>query len=424
VLVTLVALGWTAGVAATAAAATAQPADDGVVDVIEVSGHLDPVLVDFVGRSLEAAEEEGSVALLLQLDSPGAVVDARSLDRLVRQIEGSDVPVAVWVGPSGARVLGDSARLVEAADHVGVAPGSEVEIDGERLNADEAAEAGVADIDAPTLGDLVVDLPGVEVREVQQGDVVRREPVTPTRFSQLPLVDQLMHTVASPPVAYLLFVIGMALLVFELYTAGVGIAGVTGAIFVVLASYGLAVLPTRPIGVLLLVFSMIGYAIDVQTGVPRVWTAIATAAFAAGSVLLYDGVALSWLTLLVGLVAVVLFFIGAMPAMVRSRFSTTTIGREWMVGETGSARTPVDPDGVVEVRGAPWRARTNRATPIGAGEGIRVAAIEGMVLEVEPLEGAARDYRDRARSRPRAPVAISDEGSDGSEAPGPSRPRR
>jgi membrane-bound serine protease (ClpP class) len=281
----------------------------------------------------------------------------------------------------------------------------------------------VADIDAPTLGDLIVDLPGVEVREVQQGDVVRREPVTPTRFSQLPLVDQLMHTVASPPVAYLLFVIGMALLVFELYTAGVGIAGVTGAIFVVLASYGLAVLPTRPLGVLLLVFSMIGYAIDVQTGVPRVWTAIATVAFAAGSVLLYDGVTLSWLTLLVGLVAVVLFFIGAMPAMVRSRFSTTTIGREWMVGETGSARTPVDPDGVVEVRGAPWRARTNRATPIDAGEGIRVAAIEGMVLEVEPLEGAARDYRDRARTRSRAPVAISEEGGDGIEAPGPSRPR-
>jgi membrane-bound serine protease (ClpP class) len=314
-------------------------------------------------------------------------------------------------------VLGDSARLVEAADHVGVAPGSEVEIAGERLDADAAAETGLADIDAPTLGDLVVDLPGVEVREVRDGDTVRREPVTPTRFSQLSLVDQLMHTVASPPVAYLLFVAGMSLLVFELYTAGVGIAGVAGAIFVVLASYGLVVLPTRPIGVVLLVFSMVGYAIDVQTGVPRVWTAIATVAFAAGSVLLFDGVSLSWLTLLIGLVSVVLFFIGAMPAMVRSRFSTTTIGREWMIGETGSARTAVDPDGIVEVRGAPWRARTNRATPIGAGEPLRVAAIEGMVLEVEPLEGAARDHRDRTRTRPGAPAAISDEGGGTMDAP-------
>ena len=91
----------------------------------------------------------------------------------------------------------------------------------------------------------------------------------------------------------------------------------------------------------------------------------------------------------------VLAMLAGMPAMVRSRFSTPTIGREWMIGEDGTARTAIDPDGVVPVRDAPWRARTNRATPIAAGDPVRVAAIDGLVLEVEPLEGAARDYRER-----------------------------
>jgi membrane-bound serine protease (ClpP class) len=88
---------------------------------------------------------------------------------------------------------------------------------------------------------------------------------------------------------------------------------------------------------------------------------------------------------------VALFMVAGMPAMVRTRFSTPTIGRESMLGELGTAVSDVDPDGVVTIREAPWRARTNRATPIRAGEAVRVAGIDGLLLEVEPLEGAARD---------------------------------
>jgi membrane-bound serine protease (ClpP class) len=390
-----------------AGAAAQQPGVAAAVDVIEVDGYLDPVLVDLVDRSLSAAAEAESVALVLQLDSPGVVADAGRFDRLVRRVETSTVPVAVWVGPSGATARGDAARLVEAAEHAGVAPGSVVAVGGRELGDEEAREAGVADIEAPTLGDLVVSLPGVEVREVEDGDLVRREPVTPTRFSQLPLLDQLMHTVASPPVAYLLFVVGMALLVFELYTAGIGIAGATGALCLALGAYGLAVLPTDPLGVGLLVFSMFGYAVDVQSGAPRVWTGIGTAAFAAGSLLLYDDVAQPWVAFAAGIVGVLLFFIGALPAVVRSRFSTPTIGREWMTGEHGVARTAIDPDGVVAVSGGQWKARTNRATPIAAGTDVRVAGIDGLELEVEPLEGAARDYRDRDHRRANSGPAIS-----------------
>ncbi len=83
-----------------------------------------------------------------------------------------------------------------------------------------------------------------------------------------------------------------------------------------------------------------------------------------------------------------------MPNMVRTRFATPTIGREWMIGEIGTVITDVDPDGVVEIGTSRWRARTNRATTVLAGEQVRVAEIDGITLEVEPLEGAAKDYRE------------------------------
>jgi len=97
-----------------------------------------------------------------------------------------------------------------------------------------------------------------------------------------------------------------------------------------------------------------------------------------------------WQVLLVT-VGVVLFFVGGLASVVRARFSTPTVGRESMIGEMGQAQANVDPDGVVVVRGALWRARTNRATPIRGGDRIRVVAVDGLVLEVEPEMGGARD---------------------------------
>src|SRR5262249_17476369 len=158
-------------------------------------------------------------------------------------------------------------------------------------------------------------------------------------------------------------------------------------------------LPTRPIGVALLLLAMFGYAVDVQTGVPRVWSGIATVSFVLGSLLLYDGVSISWITLLIAITGITLGMLAGMPTMVRSRLATPPLGGGWLVGEMGRARTAISPDGVVMVRDAPWRARTNRATPIQKDEPIRVVAIEGLVLEVEPESGGAQDYRERAKQR-------------------------
>lgn len=396
--------------------AHAQPdAASTVVDVVKVDGLFDPVLTDFVQRSVIEANQAGSTALVLQVDTDGAVVSEERFQELIDVIAGSQVPVDVWIGPSGSQMTGRPAQLLGVASEIAMAPGTRVgdagtldnpDLDQRRLdlirdrtlNDAEAAQFGLTTQDGPTIGDFIVNLPGVETREVTAEDgQVRREPVTQVRFGQLSLIDQLMHTVASPAVAYLLFAAGLALMIFELFTAGVGVAGVVGAGSFVLACYGLAVLPSTWYGIALLCLSMVAFAVDVQTGVPRFWTGVGMVSFVAGSLVLYDGVSLSWVTLVVAIVGVALAFLAGMPSMVRTRFSTPTIGREWMIGEMGRAVTPIAPDGVVQIREALWRAYTNRATPIEELDRVRVVGIEGLVLEVEPEEGGARDYRDRGR---------------------------
>jgi membrane-bound serine protease (ClpP class) len=324
--------------------------------------------------------------------------------------------VHVWVGPTGSQLAGDASYLVLGAQQVAMAPGTTVggarSVDGafgadpraEKLrngtyDAGAARSAGITTVEAPYIGAFYIDLPGVESRTVTDAEgKTAREPVTQAVFSQLPLFSGFLHTASSPSVAYLLLAVGLSLLIFELFTAGVGVAGAIGAGSFVLACFGLAALPTRWWALALLVASMVAFAIDVQTGVPRFWTGAGLVLFTLGSLTLYDGVPMSWLTLVLGIGGVALAFLAGMPSMVRTRFSTPTIGREWMVGELGRAVSDIDPDGVVQLRGAQWRAYTNRATPIEALDKVRVVGIEGLVLEVEPEEGAARDYRER---RPR-----------------------
>ena len=405
-VVLLTALVASTGAAGAGAGEAAQGDDAGVVKVLKVSGLLDPIVVSFLEDELAAAEDEGFVALVLQLNSEGATVSEDRMDDLVAAVEASPVPVAVWVGPSGSSAGAEATRLVAAAEVSGVPRGSRVEVTdalaegvdldgrtsiGERVGSELAAELGLVDNTAPIIGEFILGLEGVESRAGDSG----REPLTQVRFGQLGLIDQLFHTVASPAVTYLLLVIGASLLVFELFTAGVGVAGMVGVGSLVLAAYGLDVLPVNTWAVVVLGLAFVAFAVDVQTGVPRFWTGVATIALVVGSLTLFRDGPPSWITLVAGIGGTLLAMLGGMPAMVRTRFSTPTIGRDWMIGETGRAVADVDPDGVVTVRDAPWRAHTNRATPVAAGEGVRVVAIDGLVLQVEPLEGAARDYRDR-----------------------------
>ncbi|MCU1371331.1 MAG: hypothetical protein JWO77_2525 [Ilumatobacteraceae bacterium] len=421
--------------------------DAGRVSIIKVEGLIDPVMASFIDRSITEGEQAGVVAVVLQMDSSGAVADDDVLIDLARHVHEASVPVAVWIGPSGSSALGGAAQLAgagqrpcpkdaeEICSSIGIAPGSRIgktgplvvpdeylsdeflaaadRLENGTVGAAEAFELGLtAERSAPVIGEFLLDLPGFRSKEVKDGKRIVREPLTTPVFSTLPVQEQLFHTVSSPAAAYLLLVIGLSLIIFEFFTAGVGVAGLVGAGCFVMSCYGLANLPVRPWALVLLVLAMFGFAIDVQTGVPRAWSVIGVISLAIGSVFLFDGFDLSWITLLVGIGGVSLAMVAGMPAMVRTRFSTPTIGREWMIGEEGEAVTNVSPDGVVRVRGALWRARTNRATPIGLHDGIRVVEVDGLLLEVEPLEGGAVDYREKRRGDGEGDADITDEPAD------------
>ena len=397
----------------TVAKADAASSTKGFVDVIDVSGYVDPVMRNFILRSIEDAVGHDAEALVIQLNSPGSLLPRHQLDALVKAITNERrVPITVWVGGYKARAKGGAARLVTAAAVVGIASGTHVgeatavpaggddRLVGHSYTREQALKAKVAQIDAPVLVQFVGLLDGRTVngrtldtaQDVKGADGVVHPKPFGVRFAKLGLVPRLLHTATNPSIAYFLFVVALALFVFEFFTGGVGVAAGVGLLAFVMAASGFGNLPTRPLGLALLVLSMFGFAVDVQAGTPRFWTGVGTVSLVAGSLALYaqdTHVPIYWIAAVT--VMVVLFMVNGMPTMVRTRFATPTIGREGMIGELGEARDAIAPEGVVIVRGGPWRARTNRATPIGAGDPVRVIAIDGLLLEVEPLEGAAKD---------------------------------
>jgi membrane-bound serine protease (ClpP class) len=385
-----------AAVALSAPPSPARAQEAAVIDVVEVSGRIDPVVSDFLRRSIARAAESKSEVLVIQLDTPGVLLGRAAFAALVERIRAAAVPVAVWVGPTGARASGATAAVLAAADVAGMAPGTKVA----GLGPDEAKGRGLVSVVAPTLGEFVVGLDGVEAggrvlhtaRVVPEGELLRRQQAGEVRFAKLGLTERLLHLTADPSVAYLLLMVGLLLIVFEFFTAGVGVAGVTGAVSLILSAYGLAVLPTSLFGLALVAIGVFGYAIDVQSGAPRAWTVIGAVSIAIGSWRLFPGdLALPWWVILLMSGAVALFMLSGMTAMLRARFSTPTIGREAMVGRMGEATTGIDPEGMVDLQGGVWRARTNRATPISQGDRVRVVAIDGLLLEVEPEIGGAKD---------------------------------
>ena len=439
------------GILAGPASATSEPTEDrdaaaadlDPVDVLQVTGLVDTIVVDEIERAIDRAQADGSQALVLQMNSRASVVGRDEMGDLYERIAEAEIPVAIWVGPSGARLYGLPAQLLAAADATGMAPGARVGYTGTPL--DESVDFGVAqdrmrsgsldfqeartlgvlklntsDEGAPAIKSMVAALDGLAVPGGELDTAVEtvsdegsvETAITTVRFFKLGLLPQLMHTVASPAVMYLLLVIGLSLLVFELFTAGVGVAGLVGAACLILSCYGIGELPVRPWALAFVLLSMVAFSVDVQVGLPRFWTGVGLLLFVLGSLFLVapaDGQTIrpSWLTLAVGIIGVALTFVSGMPSMVRTRFATPTIGREWMIGETGRVLDDVDPDGVVQVGAGRWRARTNRSTPVSTGDEVRVIGIDGVTLEVEPLEGGARDYRER-RAAPAADATATD----------------
>ena len=390
------------------------------IDVVQVGGILDPINVDLVRRSIREAPSRGTTAVVIQLDSGDASVPLATVDAVGLLMSSSPIPVTVWVGPTGAgRAVGAPFTLVAAADIAGMADRTEIGRQPEpvfegtpaplrdrTVGPDEAVRLGLVEIVAPTLADFIGQLDGREVKgrtistARSQSPFVLRDDLD-IRFRNPGRVERTLHGLGSPSATYFFVVAGLLLLLFEFFSAGIGIAAATGAICLALSAYGLGTLDTSPLGLGLLLLATLAFGVDIQAGSPRFWTGVGTVALVLGSLTMFDGRRPGWLALLLVTVSALLAVLFGIPSTVRTRFSTPTIGREDLVGAVGTATTAIDPEGTIEIRGAPWRARTF-PKPIAVGDRIEVVSIDGLVLEVIPegteLEPSRAEKRQSRRS--------------------------
>jgi membrane-bound serine protease (ClpP class) len=391
---------------------------------VKVDGSIDRTVAGYLRDALDDAERTGST-VVLQLDSAG------TLDQdgvaIARSVHEATVPVIAWVGPAPAKAQGAALLLLYAASDAAVAPGAGVgplepldlagapeppatavrELASEWMSergrpvgvfptepvpAQEALDEGVASIAAASLPDLLDRLDGRVVR-TPEGEVTLHtriaraegEERVNVRFVDLGPLQRVLHAAASPTWIYVLLVLGLAGLAFELTQPGFGFAGFAGAGMVALAVYGLTVVPFSwlGLGLLLGIGLMTGDVLLKRLG-PL--TAAGLSGFLAGSVLLFGGVAdqIDVSPWLVGAFVVAAFlywgFGLTVAVQARERISSTQKGLVGLVGET---RGELKPEGPVYVKGTLWRGRSADG-PIAPNTRVRVRAVDGLILRVQP----------------------------------------
>jgi len=415
--------------------ASAQTPASSKVLVAKVDGSIDRTVAGYLVDSLAEGERTGAT-VVIQLDSAGTL-DQPAVE-LAERLFRSRVPVIVWVGPAPAKAQGAALLFLYASSLAAVAPGVGVgplqpvdlvdatnatlpnDVALQRMAvgwaeargrpapafptslvpAQEALEGHVAQEVAPSLPDLLSKIDGSTVQTA--GGLVTlhtkiaqsptQQPVD-VRFTELGPFDRVLHAVASPAAIYLLLVLGLAGLAFELTQAGFGFAGFAGLGMLALAVYGLTVVPASWPGIGLLVGGVGLLCADVLLHRLGVLTVAGVVAFLVGSFMSFRGVAPAigispWL---IGLLAVgsVLYYGFALTVAQRSRERIATTQRG-LVGLLGETRGELKPEGPVYVKGTLWRGRSNDG-PIPPGTRVRVRGVDGLVLRVEPDPGAVED---------------------------------
>jgi membrane-bound serine protease (ClpP class) len=404
------------------AGAGAQPAS-GAVIVADVRGPLDQRALDFLTAAVETPDAQ---VVVLQIDNPG--IASGDPSSLIDAIVASRTPIAAWVGPAGAEAYGGVAALLAFADTAGAAQGARIGypspivargaddlLGGDPARPDRlaaiaaidgtvditSADAGTVMLDSvvPTIGQFIAGLDGktldgvvvetAQERTLEDGTVVL-EPSVQVRFIKPDVLTRTFRLASRPEATFFFLVTGLAAVAFEFYAAGVGITAGVASLCLVLAGYGVATLPIDWGSLVAVLVGMAAWTADFQRNQVR-WRSVV------GTVLLvYGGLTLTtaapqfaprWWAIALTVLGAGLFYVFALTTVMRARFSTRTIGREYLVGRLGVAETGFDPEGYVLIDGGRWRARSHRAAGIAAGDRIEVLEVNGIVLEVGPPQG-------------------------------------
>ena len=370
----------------------------GGIDVVDVSGPLDASALEFMADSVEDATASGQELVVLQINSK-AVLDGPSYDKLIALVREPAVPIAAWIGPAPAAAYGGAFLIATSAEHTAIAPGSTIGsinpvVLGETR--EPLAEPAVTLESQPTLRQYLQDLDGrvfvtaagpVTVSTIKdfQGGVTLKT----VTFKKPGFATQFFRLAVTPEAAFFFLVIGLSIVTFEFFALGPGVAAGVAAISLILAGWGIVNLPIRWWALALAVVGWGVLTAAFQKGGVLVMAVGGAVLLQIAGMFYVDGggqIDSRWYLVLPSVVAVLFFFLIAMPTVQRARLSTQTIGRESLVGHLGIALVDFDPDGLVEVDGARWRATAHREAELKSGSQIVVSGVDGLFLEVERLD--------------------------------------
>ncbi len=401
------------------------------IDVIEIDDPIPPVVAEYIVRSINEAEVDKALCLIIQLDTPGGL-DLAMRD-IIKGIMASEVPVVVFVGPSGARAASAGALITLAAHVAAMAPGTNigaahpVNLGGKMdetmsakvandaaayiesiaekrgrnkewaikavresvsISETEALNENVVDLVAEDLPDLIGKIDGREV-EMPSGTTTLETKGVSVNRKAMGFRDIILKALANPNIAYILFMAGLAGLYFEFSNPGAIFPGVIGGISIILAMYSMQSLSANYAGVLMILLAVVLFILELKITSFGLLALGGTVALTLGSLMLFDSsvpamrVSLSVIVPTVVLVSSV--FVLAIYLVVKAQRSRPTTGREGLLNLTGEAISDIAEQGRVFVHGEYWNARSDSSIPKGSR--IRVIRVDGMLLTVRADDG-------------------------------------
>ena len=392
---------------------------------------IQPISDEFIDRTLQKADQEKDQAVLIQLSTPGGLAD--STRHIIEKIVASPVPVIIYVAPSGSRAASAGFFILEAADVAVMAPGTntgaahpvtlmgpkmddimktKVENDAAALMRSivakrgrnvEVAESAVRqskswtegealsqhliDYVASSQDDLFKQLQGKPIRRFNGQTVTLDLVGKPVRPFEMSLKQRILNYIMDPNIAFILLAIGALALYAEFNHPGAVVPGVIGVIFILLAAFALNLLPTRYAALVLILASFVMFALEAKFATHGVLGIGGIALLTLGALLLVDGpipeLRVNLLTALAVSIPLGLITVFLMDIALRARRGKVVTGAQGLVGEIGTARTPLGPEGKVFIHGELWDAVASGN--IDAGQPVVVKRIDGLRLEVEPV---------------------------------------